>query len=98
MIQTFNTAATTLKEEEGKVSYEYRKELSRPAFVFEQQKNTGNNHFITVLYPFNDSKVPVISVVENAGNNIADGKLNLTITINGIQRKIETAINKQQLK
>lgn len=84
LIQSFGQAPFELKEEEGKVSYAYRKETARPAFAFEKNKaNTQAEHFVTVLYPFDGAKAPEINIKENAGNDWAKGLLNLSITING---------------
>ena len=83
----------TMKEELGKVSYAYRQESIRPAYVFEKQKSDAPVYFMSVLYPFEGNKAPAVTITENAGNDFANGKLNLTITINGVQKKIEVNID-----
>jgi heparan-sulfate lyase len=83
LIQTLNKGAV-LTEEEGKVSYKYRKEVARPAFAFEKAKNDNNTvSFTTVLYPFEGSKAPEISLKEGSKHNLAKGIVDLTLTING---------------
>ncbi|SMD03267.1 heparin-sulfate lyase HepC [Pedobacter nyackensis] len=88
LIQTLGKGAT-LTEEEGKVSYSYRKEVARPAFVFEKAKNTDNTvSFTTVLYPYEGAKAPVINVKEGSKHNLAKGIVDLTLTIDGKKRQI----------
>ncbi len=91
LIQSFSGK---LKQEPGKVSYEYRKEVERPAFVFEKQKDASNAYFISVVYPFDGHKIPVISLSENAGNDIEIGKLNITLVINGVKKEIKADLDK----
>ncbi|WP_316823837.1 heparin-sulfate lyase HepC [Pedobacter miscanthi] len=93
LIQNFNTDKISLKEEEGKVSYAYQTEVTRPAFVFEKPKaDEKSQSFISVVYPFNSHKTPNISIKENAGNNYDKGILNLIITIDGKTQTIKTSI------
>ncbi|WP_300602428.1 heparin-sulfate lyase HepC [Niabella sp.] len=89
LIQNLNQEPVTLKEEEGKVSYSYRQELERPAFVFEKSK-TGNatQTFVTVLYPFSSKNAPVITLKENAGNNYETGTIRLTLSVDGKKKEI----------
>jgi heparan-sulfate lyase len=63
--------------EDGKVSYVYNHEMARPAFVFEQEKpDTITKQFMTVLYPFDGTTPPGISVKEKASGA-------LIISVNG---------------
>jgi heparan-sulfate lyase len=55
--------AFTLEEEEGWVSYEYRKKTERPAWVLSTDKAASDNavRLITVIYPTSDAaKAPTI--------------------------------------
>lgn len=93
LIQSLNTDKVTLNEEEGKVSYEYRKELSRPAFVFEKTKNDDKTQqFISIVYPYNGDKAPKISIKANTGNDFETGNLNLNISIDGKKSNLKTSI------
>jgi hypothetical protein len=77
-----NKDNTTLKEETGFVSYQYQKETSRPSYVFEKNKNdTKTQDFISILYPYNGTTPPVIKITENAENDLANGKIDITISI-----------------
>nr|WP_121271829.1 heparin-sulfate lyase HepC [Pedobacter schmidteae] len=88
LIQGFANGAV-LTEEEGKVSYAYRKEVPRPAFAFEKAKGDENtSSFITVLYPFEGAKAPEITVKEGAKHNLAKGTLDLTLNIDGKKRQL----------
>lgn len=91
LIQSFSGV---LKEEPGKVSYQYRKETDRPAFVFEKEKDKPSASFVSVLYPYEGGKAPAISITENAGNDIPGGQLNITLMIDGTKKVIETRLNK----
>jgi heparan-sulfate lyase len=83
-----------LTEEQGKVSYEYRKEIARPAFVFEKPKaDNKSQYFISVVYPYDGLKAPEIGLQENKGFNLEKGQLDLTITINGKKNVIATQLN-----
>ena len=89
LIQSLNTDKVSLSEEKGKVSYEYRKEIPRPAFVFEKAKQEAKTQrFITIVYPFQGTEKPKISFTENTGNDFGKRKLNITLTINGKQNQI----------
>lgn len=89
LIQSLNSDKVNLLEEESKVSYEYRKEMKRPALGFEKEKpDSKTQSFISIIYPYGNDKVPVISLKENPGNDYINGKLNITLTINGKTRKI----------
>lgn len=91
LIQSLNTDKVTLKEEEGKVSYVYAKEISRPAFVFEKSKNDNTTQqFITILYPFNGNKAPKINIKTNKDNDYEKGNISLNITIDGKKSEIKT--------
>ncbi|CAA9195862.1 Heparin-sulfate lyase [Flavobacterium bizetiae] len=93
LIQSLNTDKIVLKEEEGKVSYVYAKEMARPAFVFEKPKNdAATQQFISIVYPYNGNKTPEISLQPNAGNDFEKGNINLTITIDGKKSEIKTTL------
>jgi heparan-sulfate lyase len=93
LIQSLNTDKIVLNEEEGKVSYVYAKEVTRPAFAFEKQKNNATTEqFISIVYPYNGNKTPQITILPNAGNDFEKGNINLTITIDGKKSKIETTL------
>jgi heparan-sulfate lyase len=90
LIQSLNSDKVVLKEEDGKVSYQYAKEMARPAFVFEKPKNDNTTQqFITVLYPYDGNKVPEISIQPNADNNYEKGTISLNIIINGKRSEIK---------
>jgi heparan-sulfate lyase len=94
LIQSLNTDKVVLNEEEGKVSYVYAKEISRPAFVFEKpKKDAKTQDFISVLFPYNGNKVPEISIKPNADNDFEKGNISLNITIDGKQSEIKTSLN-----
>jgi len=60
-IQGFGSQSITMTEEEGWVSYAYRKKDKRTAFAYETTKNDDNTvKFITVIYPIY-TKTPKIS-------------------------------------
>lgn len=93
LIQNFNKDRITLKEEEGKVSYAYMKEVKRPAFVFEKAKeNSNNQYFITLLYPYETKAAPEATLIENKGNDFNKGVIDLTVIINGKKEKISTTL------
>ncbi|MGQ7947323.1 heparin-sulfate lyase HepC [Flavobacterium sp. WC2509] len=84
LIQVLNKDKVSIKEESGFVSYEYQKETARPAFVFEKPKNDNNTQsFISILYPYEGNTPPVIKIIENNNNDIATGKIDITLNING---------------
>lgn len=91
LIQSLNIDKVSLNEEEGKVSYEYRKEFARPAFVFEKaKKDDKTQQFITVVYPYNGNKVPKISITANKDNDFEKGNIDLSISINGNKSELKT--------
>lgn len=93
LIQSLNTDKVTLDEEEGKVSYAYAKEITRPAFVFEKSKNDDKTQqFISVVYPYDGDKAPEINIKENKGNDFEKGNINLSIYVNGKKTEIKTRI------
>lgn len=93
LIQSLNTDKVTLNEEEGKVSYSYAKEITRPAFAFEKpKKDTTAQQFISIVYPYDGNKAPEISIKPNAGNDFEKGILNLSITIDGKKSEIKTSL------
>lgn len=93
LIQSLNTDQVSLSEEEGKVSYVYAKEMPRPAFVFEKQKNDNKTQqFISVVYPYDGDKAPKITIEPQAGNDFEKGTLNLSISVDGEKRDLKTII------
>lgn len=93
-IQLLNPAKTALLEEQTKVSYEYRKEMPRPAVAFEKQKvDATTPYFISVVYPFTGKKAPEITMKENTGNDFVQGQLDFTLIINGKSQNVKTNIN-----
>lgn len=93
LIQSLNTDKLSLNEEEGKVSYAYAKEITRPAFVFEKMKNNDKTEqFITVVYPYDGNKAPQISLKENKGNDYEKGNINVLLYINGKKTNLKTKI------
>lgn len=93
LIQCLNQKGVEMKEEEGKVSYQYRKEEKRPAYVFEKKKeDTKTQNFITIIYPFDGIKAPQISIKENADNNYDKGNISLSITIEGTKNEIKSTL------
>jgi heparan-sulfate lyase len=82
LIQSLDRDGTQASQEAGKVSYVYKQETARPAFVFEQdKKDAATRKFTTVVYPYDGKQPPEISVKENAGN--INGNVDLSITVNG---------------
>lgn len=93
LIQSLNADKIKLKEEEGKVSYFYNKELSRPAFAFEKlKKDAASQQFVSIVYPFEEEKVPEIRIVPNKGNDFEKGTIDLSLTINGKQQQIKATL------
>jgi len=90
LIHNFNTGQASMNEEEGKVSYSYRKEIARPAFVFEREK-TGSKDvtFSTVLYPFNGNKAPQITFKEESDNDPQKGSIHFSIIVDGKMRTVK---------
>ncbi|KIO75058.1 heparinase [Pedobacter lusitanus] len=94
LIQSLNKDKINLNEEKGKVSYAYRKEEPRPAFVFEKSKKDGDTQkFITVMFPYEGKRIPEISIAENPGNDFDKGNIDIDITINGKKQEIKTILN-----
>ncbi|PIF34430.1 heparan-sulfate lyase [Flavobacterium sp. 9] len=94
LIQSLNTDKVTLKEEEGKVSYVYAKEIARPAFVFEKPKNDNSTQqFITIVYPYNGNKAPEISITPNTANDYEKGNISITVAIDGKKSDVITSLN-----
>lgn len=93
LIQSLNIDKISLNEEEGKVSYAYAKEITRPAFVFEKAKNNDKTQsFITVVYPYDGNKAPEISIKENKDNDFEKGDIDLSVNINGKKTDLKTKI------
>ncbi|MGJ1386429.1 heparin-sulfate lyase HepC [Sphingobacterium spiritivorum] len=94
LIQYFGKDKASLTPEASKVSYEYRKEMERPAFVFEKDKNKEQMQtFVHILYPFKGKKAPSIQVKENKGHDLANGSIDLTITTDGKSQQIKASLN-----
>jgi len=93
LIQSLNTDKVVLNEEEGKVSYSYAKEITRPAFAFEKpKKDTVTQQFISIVYPYDGNKAPEISIKPNPDNDFEKGILNLSITIDGKKSEIKASL------
>ncbi|XBK19314.1 heparinase II/III family protein [Pedobacter lusitanus] len=95
LVQLLNKDSINLRQEESFVSYQYQKEIKRPAFVFEKFK--GNNQtecFISVLYPYSNTAAPKIKIKENDYHDPANGKIDMIITIDGKTRLIKQDLNK----
>lgn len=89
-IRNFNQDHAQLAEEEGKVSYFYRTEVERPAFVFEQNKTNENSvNFATVLYPYQGEHVPNIVFEEETGNDPERGNIHFSISVDGKKQTIQ---------
>lgn len=85
---------TILKEETGFVSYQYQKETSRPAYVFEKKKSdTITQGFISILYPYHGTTPPVVKITENPEHDLAKRKIDITIDINGKINSIKQDLN-----
>lgn len=95
LIQNLNTDKVSTAKTESFVSYEYQKETPRTAFVFEKQKADARPQtFITLVYPYSGETAPAINMRENTGNNYENGMINITLTVNGRKRDIQTDLNK----
>lgn len=93
LIQSLNSDKVVLNQEEGKVSYSYAKETSRPAFVFEKPKNdNASEQFISIVYPYDGNKAPQITIKPNLGNDFEKGNISLSITIDGKTSAIKTTL------
>ncbi|WP_207544121.1 heparin-sulfate lyase HepC [Flavobacterium tructae] len=94
LIQSLNTDKVTLNEEDGKVSYQYAKEIARPTFVFEKPKTTAAaQSFITVVYPYDGTKAPEISIKMNKANDFEKGIIDLSLQIDGKKSEVKTNLN-----
>ncbi|RYG11601.1 MAG: heparinase, partial [Chitinophagaceae bacterium] len=79
-----------LVEEEGKVSYAYQKEVSRPAFRFEKQKaDDKSQYFITVLYPYGND-IPKINLKSINYERLKNDEISLTLEINDKEKTIKS--------
>ncbi|MES2774082.1 MAG: heparin-sulfate lyase HepC [Bacteroidota bacterium] len=95
LIQSLNSDGISMTEEEGKVSYAYRKEIPRPAFVFEKPKRDEKEQvFLTIVYPYDKDKAPQVSLVEGKGFDPATGNLDVVLSINGKKRALSANLNK----
>ncbi|KIA94803.1 heparin-sulfate lyase HepC [Flavobacterium sp. JRM] len=94
LIQVLDKDKVSLKEESGFVSYQYQKETSRPAFVFEKNKSdTTTQGFISILYPYSGTAVPVVKITENAAHNLSKGIIDIILTINNKTSHIKENLN-----
>ena len=94
LIQLLNKDKVSVKEEPSFVSYQYQKETARPAFVFEKPKNDDKTQsFISIVYPYQGNKPPVVKITENAGHNISNGKIDLMLSINDKISSIKQDLN-----
>ncbi len=94
LIQSLNSDKVILNEEEGKVSYSYAKETTRPAFAFEKTKNDDKTQqFISVVYPYDGNKAPEISIKPNTANDFEKGNIDLSIIIDGKKSDIKASLN-----
>ncbi|MBN7138563.1 heparinase [Lysobacter enzymogenes] len=92
LVQNFDGGEAAMREEEGKVSYSYRKESPRPAFVFEKQKTgAAPGDFVTVLFPYRGPTPPSIRLVRNAGNDPERGLIDLTVVVDGKRRRLRAS-------
>ena len=93
LIQYLGKQTSTLSAEEGKVSYSYRKELPRPAFVFEQHKTANAAPvFVTILLPYEGKVTPTVKMKENARNNFSNGTIDLTVTIDNKAYEVKSVL------
>ncbi|NQX38316.1 heparan-sulfate lyase [Pedobacter steynii] len=94
LIQLLNPSKASLKTEESFVSYAYQKEAPRPAFAFEKEKNGPEiSSFMTILYPFQGKIPPLVTIKENAGNDLNKGLLDITLLINGKSKTLKKNLN-----
>lgn len=94
LIQVLNKDQVSIKEESGFVSYQYQKEAPRPAFAFEKPKKDDKTQgFISLLYPYQGDETPAINITENAGHNVSNGKIDLSITINNKINQVKQDLN-----
>lgn len=95
LIQVLNKDKVHIKEEPSFVSYVYQKESPRPAFAFEKPKNDNHTQFfISILYPYDGQKAPVIVLKENQGNDLSNGKIDITLNINGKNITVKQDLSK----
>ncbi|MFL9829338.1 heparin-sulfate lyase HepC [Flavobacterium sp. ST-87] len=94
LIQVLNKDKVSVKAESSFVSYQYQKETVRPSFVFEKAKNDSKiQGFISIVYPYNGSLPPVIKISENKVNDIANGKIDIILNINGKITTVKQDLN-----
>lgn len=76
-----------LDEEEGKVSFEYTKKESRPAFRYSIKKTTENKNvqFVTLVAPY-EKEIPDIKVKLINKTAIGSNKIQVLVKENGIER------------
>ena len=92
LVQTTSQPGLELIEEEGWVSFQYRKKEPRPAFCYrlKKAKNQDKVQFVSLVIPFEKS-APEIQVKDFS---VLSGKINLVLAENGIQNKIGYDLNK----
>ncbi|MCG6189741.1 alginate lyase family protein [Maribellus maritimus] len=75
-----------LKEEEGRVSFEYTKKEPRPAFCYslKKEKEATVVRFVTLVVPY-QSKLPEIDIL---GFNAKQNQLEITLVENGVRNQI----------
>lgn len=94
LIQVQKNDTINAKEESGFVSYQYQKETNRLAYVFEKTKSDRTTQgFISILYPYNGTIPPVVTITENPEHDIAKGKIDITIAINGKNSVVKQDLN-----
>lgn len=92
LIKSFGTVK--MVDEEGKVSYSYRKEKERPAFAFQQQKDNDKTiSFTTILLPYAGT-APTVTVTTGPKMNLNTGFIDLTVNIAGKQQHITEQLSK----
>ena len=95
LIQILNKDKVSVKEETSFVSYVYQKETPRPAFVFEKPKiDTKTQGFISIIYPYQGNKPPLVKITENDGNDITNGKIDITLNIDGKTISVKQSFDK----
>lgn len=79
-LQCFSNQSLKMVEEEGKVSYAYRREKERPAFAFQQEKKDDKAvKYITVIYPYQGAKSPKVE----ASFKLAGDQEQVQVIVNG---------------
>lgn len=94
LIQNLDFDGTSkLLQEETKVSYFYQKEMPRPALSFQKEKvDNKDTRSISILYPYQGTQVPNISIVKNKDFDLEKGWFSINVNINGKTRTIKTKL------